>query len=498
MLLDQNGNEILAVPVDGELAASSGGRDVTRLYLGEVMVPQDALLAGQGALLVEYRKLLDDWQVQSTFQQRRRAVTSRPWQVKPGGTRRIDRMAAEFLEEVLNVVEWDARVNAMMYGIHFGYAVAELLYTRDGQYVYPESIRVRDRGRFRWGQDGRLRLLTPAKPTAGEVMPENKFWTFTVGGDHDDDPYGMGLAHYLYWPCLFKRHGVRFWLGFMEKFATPTTVGEFPPGTPDAEKKKLLSALVALTTDSAVIYPQGWNVKHLESLRTGTGSYDSFLAYMDGAIAKVVLSQTMTTDDGSSRSQAEVHQDVAENIVKGDADLVCASFNRGPVRWLARWNFPDAALPQVWYSFEEPEDLNTAAERDERITKLGYRPSAKRVQDVYGEGYETLPTLPERAGNGSGTTRVGGAEGAAFAEDRPFTPDVYADRLAREADEMVAVWVERVGQLLADVDDLQAFAERLPDLLVDMPPDRMAAVVQQALASGHLAGRFEVREGRDE
>jgi hypothetical protein len=53
---------------------------------------------------------------------------------------------------------------------------------------------------------------------------------------------------------------------------------------------------------------------------------------MDECIAKVVLSQTMTTQDGSSLSQAQVHAGVKLEVVKSDADLLSDSFNAGPAR----------------------------------------------------------------------------------------------------------------------------------------------------------------------
>jgi hypothetical protein len=71
----------------------------------------------------------------------------------------------------------------------------------------------------------------------------------------------------------------------------------------------------------------------------------------------------MTTDDGSSRSQAEVHKGVADWVVKSDADLLCESFNRGPVAWLTEWNFPGAQPPRVWRHTEPAENLQARAER---------------------------------------------------------------------------------------------------------------------------------------
>nr|WP_306670755.1 MULTISPECIES: DUF935 family protein [unclassified Endozoicomonas] len=80
----------------------------------------------------------------------------------------------------------------------------------------------------------------------------------------------------------------------------------------------------------------------IEAARSGTADYDVLCQRMDKAISKVILSQTMTTDDGSSHSQAEVHQEVARSVIKSDADLVCESLNQQVIKWLTEWNFPNA------------------------------------------------------------------------------------------------------------------------------------------------------------
>ncbi|MFX5157705.1 DUF935 family protein, partial [Acinetobacter baumannii] len=93
---------------------------------------------------------------------------------------------------------------------------------------------------------------------------------------------------------------------------------------------------------AGVIIPKGMEIELLEAARSGTGDYKTLHDTMDETIAKAILGQTMTTDNGSSKSQAEVHMEVRQDIVKADADLICESFNLGPVRWLTMFNFAGA------------------------------------------------------------------------------------------------------------------------------------------------------------
>ena len=59
--------------------------------------------------------------------------------------------------------------------------------------------------------DNQLRLINHQHPQ-GLLLPGRKFWQFSVGANHSDNPYGLGLAHSLYWPVFFKRSDIKFWL----------------------------------------------------------------------------------------------------------------------------------------------------------------------------------------------------------------------------------------------------------------------------------------------
>src|SRR3990172_1269040 len=181
-----------------EIATTRDGRDITRGFVDgyPLLTNTDKLLAlkGGGDLLI-YQEVLRDEQVKACVEQRIHAVTARPWEVMPGGTKRIDKLAAEFIDEQCKKINFDAITEKMLYGVFYGYAVAEPMYAVDGNLIVLDTtrggIRVRDRRRFGFAPDMSLRLKTSSKPL-GEELPEKKFWHFATGSDHDDKPYGLG------------------------------------------------------------------------------------------------------------------------------------------------------------------------------------------------------------------------------------------------------------------------------------------------------------------
>ncbi|NGZ07253.1 MAG: DUF935 family protein [Magnetococcales bacterium] len=385
-------DSIPVAPLLHEVATTADGRDITRDFgaLLPTLLPQDTVLRDRGGDYTLYEDVLRDDQVASTFQQRRMAVTSAEWGVRPGGSDRASRMAADFVLEMLHQVGWDGVTDKMLYGVFYGFAVAECLWGQEGSRITLEQIKVRKQRRFAFDAAHRLLLLTRDQPH-GARMPERKFWHFQAGADHDDEPYGLGLAHWLYWPVFFKRNGLKLWMIFMDKFGMPTAMGRYPANATEEEKRRLMMALRAIQTDSGIIVPEGMSVELIEASRGGQVSYEQFLDRMNAAIAKVTLSQTLTTDAGGGQYRADVHKHVRNEVVKADADLICDSFNRSVVEWLVAWNFPDARRPQVWRRVSEDKDLRPLAERDRMLFAMGLRPTEAYIRTTYGEGWSFVP-----------------------------------------------------------------------------------------------------------
>jgi phage gp29-like protein len=216
----------------------------------------------------------------------------------------------------------------------------------------------------------------------------------TAGGSHDDQPYGRGLAEWLYWPTLFKRNGIRFWNTFLDKFSVPTAKGTYRPGTSEEDIHKLLAALHSIANDTGFVVPEGMAVELLHIATSGI-EFEKMPRYMDEAIAKIILSQTMTTDDGSSRAQGQVHAGVKQELITSDADLLTDSFTEGPARWFTDLNFgADVAAPIVTRQVEEEDDTHKTAETDEVLERQGWQRTDESFRSIYGDGFQRKKPAP--------------------------------------------------------------------------------------------------------
>lgn len=463
----------------------------------ELLSTTDSVLKSRGGIanLEIYTELLRDDQVSSTWAQRRLSLTSCDTVVQPGADDAASKAAAEALQVEIDGLPWDDITDKALSAVFYGWGVAEVLWKPADNGTTPNvsfaGVRVRDRARFRFDRNRGLHLWTSG---GGWVqMPDRKFWPVVSGGDHHDHLYGLGLAHALFWPVFFKRNDIKFWLIFLEKFGMPTAIGKMTEGqlADPEQRKKGIAMLRQIATDAGVLVPRDDNgnaiVELLEAARSGAADYETLQRKMDEAIAKIVVGQTMTTDKGAGgKAQGEVHERVAQRIVEADADLLCGSFNQGPVKWWTEWNFPGATPPRVYRQTEPPADLNAQAERDGKIFALGYEPDEAYIEETYGKGWKKKQA-PAMAPGGMpgmpGAQGPGNADPAQFAEGelaalqalraaRRGDQQALAEAAVSFAEQYQTIMGRQVGAILQaaeDSGDPEIFRERLNEILEQGP-----------------------------
>lgn len=461
---------------------------------GGVVPPTDPTLISIGGRLDLYEWAAGDDRVLSTMQQRGQAVVSREWKVEPGGSARQDRKAADSLREMLANISFDDVSKQMLWGLFYGFSIGECIYEVTKNEVWLSDVLVRKQRRFAFDANRNLCLKTP-NSINNERMPERKFWHFACHADHGDDPYGRGLGSWAYWPVHFKRDGVRAWADFLNKFANPVPLLQYDEFLSDADRQKLLAVAANANAARAVLMPKGNDLSFLEASRSGTVDYINLVEYMDRAITRIVLSQTMTTEDGSSRSQATVHLGVRDEVVKGDADMLCNSFARQVGRWLTEWNYSGAAIPRVWRDVDGDPLRTRQAERDHKLYIMGLRPTQDYVSDTYGEGWVAPATEEASTEERPAMVPATPADHAEPAEGAEMLPaNAFLARYGQPArvavDTALGAWVEAVRDILAGAGTLEEAAAALSLPILTLQPMRQA--LGQAFLLADLAGRASV------
>lgn len=398
-----------AEPLAGLISKSAEGYWLPAAWMDAIADNDDEILArGGGEGLKLFDALLDDDIAFTAMQQRRAAVVNRPYRVEPGDKddpRSVK--AADDFRAMIDAFNFDNATDKLLYTVWFGYGIGEAMFEvreHDGrQIVWLDDIVVPDRRHFGFTNRGELRLTAGLGSTLnGDVLPENKFVAIRTGGTHDFAFYGLGLAHWCYWPIFFKRATLKFWALYLERYGQPTTAIEYPAEEKDDKValSKRLTAAEGVGKVSAVLVPKGTltdnMLKVMSPERSGqSADYATFVSAQEDALLRVVLGQSGTakaTPGGlGGDGQASKDEGVKREIVKADSDLVSPAFGR-IAKWITQWNHGfDVKPPSVYRVLDDEEDLTSVAERDSKLNNMGWERTDESFRETYGEGYQRKP-----------------------------------------------------------------------------------------------------------
>lgn len=142
-------------------------------------------------------------------------------------------------------------------------------------------------------------------------------------GKDGDYGYIFKAAAYV----IYKRGGFGDWAQYAEIFGMPFLVGTYNSAD-EKQRDMLFNALSMIGGKPIAAIPEGTGLQVHDTGGSSTNLYDVFKKACDEQILISVLGQSMTTTNGSSRSQAEVHQDTEDGISQSDRRFVQRMLNK--------------------------------------------------------------------------------------------------------------------------------------------------------------------------
>lgn len=325
----------------------------------------DELVTSRGYEI--YDRMQSDSQVKACLNIKKLSILSRGWQVRPASDAPNDTQIADFVRFCLS--EMRGSVIDMLFNVldalAKGFSVSEINYKliEDGPYkgmIGLDSVKSKDPSNVSFESDEFLNLVSLRHNAAPDSrLPIEKFLVYTYQPRYES-PYGTSdlKAAYRHW--WSKDVILRFYNIYLEKFGSPTVLGAYTRGTPKSQQDDLLKVLDRIQQETAIVLPDDIKVELLEAQRGGESGYLQAVEYHDRQIAKSILGQTLTTDEGmryGSFALAKVHLDVLRmTLEKVKRDLEEGVMREQLIRRLVDYNFKTDRYPEF--------SLGTLRERD--------------------------------------------------------------------------------------------------------------------------------------
>jgi len=287
---------------------------------------------------------------------------------------------------------------------YHGRAGVEVVYAREGRYLYPQNLFPIHARRLAWSneRDWRLYLYDsqsgdtrfasfPGVPCDDPLLfPPGKLLLHTPRA-FGTYPTREGLGRALIWYSAFKRWSVRDWLAFAEWSGRGLRVGKYATGrdpTKDARANAddvavLTDALDAMSSTVTTIIPDTTDLDVIAAPNSGV--HAELVKLCNGEMSKAILGGTLTSDPGEkgARSLGEVHLRAMFQLLRNDAEGIADVIRRDLLAPLVRMNLGDRApVPFLALNVEPPEDAVARADRLTKYMKEGLTVPAKWLRDI--------------------------------------------------------------------------------------------------------------------
>jgi len=468
--------------------------------LGLLLPNPDPILKAQGKDIAVYRDMTHDALIGSCIWRRKAAVQALEWGLDRG---HASSRVAKAVQAMLDALPLSTIIEQMQDCTLYGYQPMEVIWaTGDGGLWLPSAVLAKPPEWFCFDAENMLRFKSKEHPLFGEPDPGKKYLLPRKSPSYQN-PYGFADLSMCYWPLLFKKGGMKFWLAFTEKFGSAFMQGKLPRSATPEERATLLDSLEALIQNGVAVIPDDGSIEPVEVAGKSASAdlYEKLVLHCSSEIAIALLGQNQTTQASANKASATAGLEVVKDLRDADAQIVAAAINQ-LIAWVCEINFGGVQAPVFSFWDQAAQDV-LQAERDKSNYDAGARFTNLYWQRAYGyqEG-DLLPAasaaVPALAKTPLAAVPAPAGDSTSFA-DPMATPDPI-DPTQAETDLLVAAsapaWSAMASQIQSMVDQAANFTElqrNLVNAYGDLDTADLVKLMSAAMALAELKGMDSAR-----
>lgn len=277
------------------------------------------------ALIRIFEDVILDTHLTAVMEQRKNKVLSRGFKMLDENQEENEEatklLKAAWFESFISL-----SLDAKFYGfslIEFGNLVNDMF---DEVSLVPRVYVVPEQGVFKTSLSGGSLIPYDRPPISN--------WSIFVGSKKD-----LGLLNKATPIILWKRLVQSTWAEYNELYGVPLRIGKTDTRDP-AARQNMEDMLRNLGSSAWGLFDESDNIEIINGVKVGgQGTFKDFINLANEEISKLMLGQTMTTEDGSSRSQAEVHAETLASYTGADMRYIEHLVNNKLIPFLKNLGF---------------------------------------------------------------------------------------------------------------------------------------------------------------
>ena len=388
-----------------------------------------------------------------------------------------------------------------------GFSVNEIVWDTSRVPWKPKAYKFRDPRWFQYDRETGDTLMLRA-PLGNDLEPLKPF-QFIVHEPHlisgKQITAGLALPALYFW--MLKTYDITSWAAFIDRYGYPIRIGKYGKKFTDEDRITLKRAVASIGQDFGAIIPESAQLEIIESKHTGEMSnvYNNMADWIDKQISKLVLGQTMTTDEGSSRSQSETHDKVRNDIADSDIQQIVDTLNAALTVPYINLNFGEQEeYPKIDLFKPDEKNIEQIITAVEKLGPQGLKVKADEVRSLIGlsnpeEGDETIGGHSNQQGYPAFPDELNAEKNVALNATADTEPADSVDGLVEEIDsgyiqisDDIAAAIEKAADAATDFESLR---DELQKLVENWSPDKIAECIAVATFIARALGSAEFNKG---
>jgi phage gp29-like protein len=323
-----------------------------------------------------YRNIADDAHLSSVVSTRMIKAVGKTFRVvNANGTEdkaKTEFFKAAWFEDFLKFA-WEART--------YGYSLMQINGITNGvidgiKLIPRENVRPADK----------LVVATPGlREGWNYTTGEGHEWAVGVGGDAD-----LGLFQKVAPLVLFKQFALSSWAQFLQIYGIPFRVGKTEQSSPE-RVQAMFDMLGDMSSAAYGVMDKDDVVEFMEASKADGSAFNLHLDFLDKQISKVILGGTMISDDGSSRSQSEVHERTTADYTEYDTKFLRYAVNDNLLPALTKLGIN---FDGFTFEFYDDENMEALFDMTVQLLNAGQQVDAKWMADKFKIPVLGAATLP--------------------------------------------------------------------------------------------------------
>ena len=382
----------------------------------------------------------------------------------------------------------------MLDAISKGFSVNEIIWQSVNSIWKPYQYKYRDARFFKYDyiNSSKLKLIDPYNSTQLYDLIENKFII------HEPKNFsGLQVLSGLAMPALFlfmlKYYDITSWAAFIDRFGYPIRIGKYGHKATEEDILTLKRAVSSIGSDFGAVIPESAILEIIESKTTQSTSdtYQKLAEFINKEISKLVLGQTMTTEDGASYSQANVHNQVREDILKADIKQIEETLNQQLIIPYCRFNFGELEnYPKLELFKPDVKNIELIINAVNNLSSKGLKVKAKEIREMLGlsepeEQDEIIGGIDETIkDNGKEDFEKNNYELNSAVLNNDISEDEYKDDYIAIEDDIINV----LEKTLNKCKDFEELKKELEELTLTWNPKKQAELMAAAFFMARAKG----------